>query len=102
MKSEDGRFVYLTRDGQELPEDAPHSAVGEMEFFCKRSGRMCGGIAIRQKTLPDIPLRTWTLAGTKDKPTLTSSVNCEGCWHGWITNGVMMDQANGVPDLEMA
>lgn len=31
---------------------------------------------------------TWTLTGTEAAPTLSPSVNAEGIWHGFLTNGV--------------
>lgn len=31
---------------------------------------------------------TWTLSGTEEAPTLHPSVNAEGEWHGFLTNGV--------------
>lgn len=31
---------------------------------------------------------TWTLSGTEERPTLHPSVNAEGIWHGFLTDGV--------------
>lgn len=30
---------------------------------------------------------SWQWDGNKEKPTITPSINCAGCWHGWIRNG---------------
>lgn len=30
----------------------------------------------------------WTLTGTEERPTLQPSVNAEGIWHGFLTDGV--------------
>ena len=30
---------------------------------------------------------SWQWNGDREKPTLEPSVNCVGCWHGWIRNG---------------
>lgn len=37
---------------------------------------------------------TWQWNGDREKPTLTPSINCHGCWHGFITDGVI------TPDVE--
>jgi hypothetical protein len=34
---------------------------------------------------------SWEWDGNEDKPTLTPSVNAEGCWHGFVREGRMVD-----------
>ena len=30
---------------------------------------------------------SWEWDGNKERPTITPSINCKDCWHGWIRNG---------------
>jgi len=34
---------------------------------------------------------SWQWDGDRDKPTISPSIDCKGCWHGHIKNGVMRD-----------
>lgn len=87
MKSADGRFEYLDKDHGELPDDANLSQVGRFAFQCRvHPSNMCsvniGNAGHKIKN------QTWNLIGTKDRPTLEPSINCPGCWHGYIIGGV--------------
>jgi hypothetical protein len=56
-------------------------------FNCpKHKGRSCEGLLIRGKG-NDAPGKTWIWDGKRDAPTFQPSINCEGCWHGYIRNG---------------
>lgn len=38
---------------------------------------------------------SWQWNGDQEKPTLTPSINCYGCWHGFITNGEITPDVDG-------
>lgn len=74
--------------------DHEPAAEGKEERFgfnCPRhKGRSCEGLLIRGKG-NDIPNKTWEWDGDRAAPTFTPSVNCEGCWHGYIRAGRCVD-----------
>jgi len=37
----------------------------------------------------------WTVSGEPPNLTVTPSINIVGCYHGWITNGVLTDDCDG-------
>lgn len=84
------RFEYLTADHKPCPSDKAPTLFG---FECpKRNGYMCSGLVIRGN--PDglnPPNATWHWNGNRDKPTFQPSINCKGCSHGYITDGVWRD-----------
>lgn len=56
-------------------------------FDCpKHRGRSCEGLLIRGKG-HDIPDKTWAWDGNRSAPTFHPSINCTGCWHGYIRAG---------------
>ena len=34
---------------------------------------------------------SWDWDGNRERPTITPSVNCKDCWHGWIRNGEFLN-----------
>ena len=38
---------------------------------------------------------SWTWNGNREKPTLSPSINCHGCWHGFITDGEITPDVEG-------
>lgn len=74
-------------------------------FRCPR-GRRCQGLVIAGKTdLKRDPqsknggIAQWDWDGSRDAPTFKPSVNCSGCWHGYITAGRCVDtQGNDEPE----
>lgn len=79
-----GDYQFLDEFGKatEIPR-----AVVAMRFYClKNSSDYCGQIRIRREGFPsDTP--SWAWDGNLDAPTLTPSINCLDCWHGWLKNG---------------
>lgn len=63
-------------------------------FRCPKSvGERCAGLLIRGATeIKHDPTGKngrpqWEWDGRRDNPTFSPSINCEGCWHGYIENG---------------
>lgn len=83
-------FETLTGD------PAAAGAEQTFRFNCpKHRGRMCGSLIIVGRTSVQhdpqnqgVGKAQWTWEnGDRDKPTFTPSVNCMGCWHGYIRDG---------------
>lgn len=62
-------------------------------FNCP-NGNDCGSLIIVGKTkIPRDPngmnggKAQWDWDGNRDAPTFKPSINCHGCWHGFIENG---------------
>jgi hypothetical protein len=89
MKSADGRFEYQDKDGDPLPDGSSLADVGRFAFICRSAsgaqGSRCS-INIRNAGY-EIPQHNWSLTGTPDAPTISPSINCENCWHGFIEQG---------------
>lgn len=71
-------------------------------FDCpKRPGRRCGGLLIADaghgiKWDPqnqNSGRAQWRWDGNRDAPTFTPSINCPGCWHGYIRGGRCVNSA---------
>ena len=81
------RFEFLDANYDPCP---PHHQPTLFGFECPtRPGFMCTGLVIRGN--PDgciPPNRTWAWNGDREKPTFSPSINCKGCSHGFITDGV--------------
>jgi hypothetical protein len=77
------------------------------EFNCPRHDRRCGALVIAGRTaLPrdgqnrNGGIAQWDWNGDRERPTFTPSVNCQGCWHGYIRNGRAVDCAgNDEPEI---
>lgn len=68
-------------------------------FNCpKHKGHSCKGLIIRGRG-NDIPNRTWEWDGNRAAPTFSPSVDCKGCWHGYIRNGRCVD-TSGNEEIE--
>jgi hypothetical protein len=71
--------------------------VGKEQVFsfrCPRKGRRCESLVIAGRTdLKRDPqgqnggIAQWDWDGNRDAPTFSPSVNCGGCWHGYIEKG---------------
>jgi hypothetical protein len=82
------RFFNETKKGD--------CAVGSEVFFsftCP-NGNTCGWLPILGRTnIPHDPQNKnggkahWGWDGNRESPTLTPSIDCGGCWHGFIENG---------------
>lgn len=81
-------------------EDDP--APGKEQTFsfqCPKYNRRCGDLLIAGRN-PDIKrdgqgqnggAPMWEWDGNRDAPTFSPSVNCKGCWHGYIVKGRCVD-----------
>jgi hypothetical protein len=84
-------FEFLTVDFDPCP---PAQAPVYFGFTCPKrtNGFVCSGLIIR-----DNPAgvhrdnATWHWDGNRDRPTFQPSINCKGCAHGYIENGVWRD-----------
>lgn len=65
-----------------------------IDFNCPLYDRRCGKLLIAGKT--SIPrdgqnqnggTAQWDWDGNREAPTFSPSVNCTGCWHGYIEKG---------------
>jgi len=89
MKSADGRFEYQDRDGEPLPDGSSLADVGRLQFEC-RSQKIHCSINIANAGY-QIENRNWKLTGTVDAPTITPSINCADCWHGFLRDGIYLN-----------
>lgn len=76
-------------------------------FNCPKHHRRCEGLVIAGKTdLKRDPqgknggIAQWDWNGDRERPTFAPSVNCGGCWHGFIEGGRCVDTAH-VDEPEM-
>ncbi len=93
VSAADVTFETIERE----PADAGREVFAR--FLCpKNAGRRCGGLLIAGKT--NIPRdgqnqnggkAQWDWDGNREAPTFTPSVNCSGCWHGYIRAGRCVD-----------
>jgi hypothetical protein len=76
-------------------DDAPPGAEQRFGFACpKQAGRRCDGLIIAGRTsIKRDPqgqnggLAQWGWDGNREAPTFNPSIDCKGCWHGYIRNG---------------
>lgn len=85
--------------------DAGLGEEQQFEFECPvRHGHRCGSLVIAGRT----PLKRdpqgknggvaqWGWDGNRGAPTFVPSINCGGCWHGYIRKGRCVD-VNGVDE----
>lgn len=85
MKSADGRFEYQDKDGEPLPDGSSLTEVGRLEYECRSQKGHCS-VNIANAGY-QIEKRNWKLTGTVDAPTITPSINCADCWHGFLRDG---------------
>jgi hypothetical protein len=66
-------------------------------FACPKHERRCGDLIIVGKTTlkrgerKDGGVPQWEWDGNRESPTFAPSVNCIGCWHGYIRAGRCVD-----------
>lgn len=82
-----GDFKFCGENGKGTTDP---SAVRTMQFQCLKTGKYCGSIRVGFAEKPPGE-RTWAWDGNFEKPTLSPSINCVGCWHGWLQSGVFKD-----------
>lgn len=74
-------------------------------FKCPKYDRQCGGLVIAGRTdLKRDPqgnnggVPQWDWNDNREAPTFSPSINCAGCWHGYLRNGRCVD-TNGVDEV---
>ncbi|HTR86205.1 MAG TPA: DUF6527 family protein [Reyranella sp.] len=79
-------------------ELAAPGAEQRFSFLCPRRGRRCGALIIAGKTElkrdgqnQNGGIAQWDWDGNRESPTFKPSINCGGCWHGYIENGRCVD-----------
>lgn len=67
-------------------------------FRCPKRGHQCAGLLIagRSDIKRDGQGRNggrpqWDWNGDRERPTFAPSINCGGCWHGYIRHGRCVD-----------
>lgn len=98
-QSTDGRFEYRGTDNEPSAVDRLEQ-VDRVAFQCRMKGRKPGNwcsVNIKDRG-HDAENRNWSLAGTLDAPTLQPSINCGGCWHGFVRDGVFYKTDNATPE----
>lgn len=79
------KFEFLTLGYEPCPEGETPERFG-FECPTKKDGSMCTGLLIRRPDLGrNVP--SWEWNGDRERPTFQPSINCQDCWHGFITNG---------------
>ena len=90
MRSADGRFEYRDRDDRSLVDGAEPLNVHRFAYQCRsQPGAWCS-LNLRGRG-HDIERRSWMWDGDFERPTLSPSIDCKGCWHGFIEAGVFTD-----------
>jgi hypothetical protein len=86
--------------------DYTPAGPGEEErfsFVCPRSARgvRCSGLIIAGKTgikrngqNKNGGSAQWDWDGNRDSPTFRPSIDCGGCWHGFLVRGRCVDTSN--------
>jgi len=88
-------------DARRWSRERSSVAAGEEQAFsfaCPKHERRCGDLLIAgTTTLAHDPnnqnggIAQWTWNGDRDAPTFSPSINCKGCWHGYIRAGRCVD-----------
>ena len=100
----DAKVTFHTLDH----DPAAAGAEQCVEFNCPMFDRRCGPLVIAGRTsLRHDPqgqnggTAQWYWNGNREAPTLNPSVNCKGCWHGYIRNGQCVTASDTAePDIK--
>lgn len=83
------------------PEPTPEN-VSSFSFQCPKHNRRCGDLLIAGRN-PDLKrdgqgknggVPMWDFDGNILAPTFTPSIDCKGCWHGYIEKGRCVNTAH--------
>lgn len=98
--SEAGVRFYLDTLTADTPGEAPVGKEVEFSFQCPKQRFRCGNLLIRGRTtVKHDPANMnggtaqWSWDGNREAPTFSPSINCKGCWHGYIRAGRCVDTA---------
>lgn len=67
-------------------EPAKKGQEERFSFRCPKHDRQCAGLLIRAGQNIDAH-PSWEWDGVRKAPTFKPSIDCQGCWHGYIRNG---------------
>lgn len=81
-----------------MEHEAPAAVAARFGFRCPKTGRECAGLLIAGRTRlkrdgqgKNGGHAMWDFNGDAAAPTFAPSINCGGCWHGFIENGRCVD-----------
>lgn len=90
----DAAVRFLTLDHK--PTIADQAA--RFEFQCPKGNGWCSGLLIanrsefkRDPQNQNGGVAQWDFDGNADAPTFSPSIDCKGCWHGYIRAGRCVD-----------
>jgi hypothetical protein len=82
-------------------KDAQPGNEQQFSFSCPLYNRRCGPVIIAGRTkLKRDPqgqnggVAQWDWNGNREIPTFSPSINCKGCWHGYIRKGRCVSASN--------
>jgi len=100
---------HFAEDGRHFSRDRMEANPGHEQAFsfaCPKYERRCGDLVIVGKTnlkhgaRKDGGVPQWKWDGRRGAPTFEPSVDCKGCWHGFIRKGRCVDvQGKDEPQL---
>jgi len=75
-------------------DGVPAGQEQAFSFQCPLHDRRCGDLVIAGKTAHardpnngNGGIAQWDWDGNREQPTFSPSINCKGCWHGYIRAG---------------
>jgi len=84
-------FHRVLEPSREATEPGQEQAFS---FQCPKHDRRCGDLIIAGRTIlkrdpqgQNGGIAQWDWNANREAPTFTPSVNCVGCWHGYIRAG---------------
>jgi hypothetical protein len=92
--------IYDEHGEYDTPEPGYEQAFS---FACPKHNRRCGDLIIAGRTTlkrdgqnqnEGVAQWDWTNAPDVTTPTFSPSINCGGCWHGYIRSGRCVDVQN--------
>lgn len=98
----DAKVLFHSADHQ--PAKASNGV--RFSFQCPLYDRRCGNLLIAGRTglkrdgqNKNGGVAQWDFDGNAKRPTFKPSINCQGCWHGYIRNGRCRN-TNGLDEPE--
>lgn len=97
----DARVVFHSKGARRFHHERGGVEAGHEQAFsfqCPLYDRRCGDLLIAGRSAvkrdgqnKNGGAAQWDWDGDRDAPTFTPSVNCGGCWHGYIRAGRCVD-----------
>jgi Family of unknown function (DUF6527) len=108
MSAANVRFYLdtLTCAEEDIGKECEVGKEQTFSFSCPKYKRRCGDLIIVGRTdykhdpsNSNGGVAQWNWDGNRASPTFTPSVNCTGCWHGFIRSGRCVS-AQGIDEPE--